>query len=125
MKFAKESYQNFISINFERDIDIRQQFRETIRPDDLINYLKLKFRDIHFDKNQTLIFFDEIQACPNALTSLKFFSQECDYDVIASSSLLGIAIANSISFPVGYVKTIDMYPMDFEEFLCSQARQEE
>lgn len=119
MKFAKENYRDVISINFERDIDIRQQFMETIRPNDIINYLKLKFRDNQFDAKHTLIFFDEIQACPNALTSLKFFSQECTYDIIASGSLLGIAIANSTSFPVGYVKTVDMYPMDYEEFLLA------
>ncbi|MEG0329955.1 MAG: AAA family ATPase [Longicatena sp.] len=117
LKFANDNYKNVIEINFEKDIDIKQQFERSLRPTDILSYLKLRFAHKVFNEKETLIFLDEIQACPNAITSLKFLAQECPYDVIASGSMLGVAIAASTSYPVGYITTIELYPMDFEEFL--------
>lgn len=68
---------------------------------------------------ETLIFLDEIQECPEAITSLKFWTIDGRYDVIASGSMLGIDYRRASSYPVGYVDCIDMCGLDFEEFLWS------
>ena len=65
----------------------------------------------------TLLFFDEVQTCPEVLTSLKVFALDGRFDVIVSGSMLGISLGNVSSYPVGYVESINMKPMDFEEFL--------
>ena len=72
--------------------------------------------DKSFDRN-TLFFMDEIQACSDALTSLKFLAESFPCDIICSGSMLGVAIANSTSFPVGYIETWQMYPLSFMEFI--------
>lgn len=80
---------------------------------------------MHTRKNinkDTLLFFDEIQVCPKAIVSLKIFSQS-SFNVIASGSLLGVSLNNISSFPVGYVETQILYPLNFKEFLCSQGIQ--
>ena len=76
----------------------------------------------------TLLFFDEVQECDQAIASLKYFHQDApEYDVIAAGSLLGVHVARHGSFPVGYVDMLTMHPMDFEEFCwarsmwCAQA----
>lgn len=124
LKFARENYETCIEINFEKDEDIKAQFERTLKPSEILSYLEIKFIDKKFIKGNTLLFFDEIQACPRAITALKFFALECPYDIIASGSMLGVAIAASSSYPVGYVQTMDMYPMDFEEFLFAQGFKE-
>ena len=70
-----------------------------------------------FLKHEILIFLDEIQACPEARTALKFLALDNRYDVIASGSLLGISYKEVDSIPVGYEKQITMYALDFEEYL--------
>ena len=72
--------------------------------------------DIQFDQD-TLLFLDEIQACGDAFTALKFLSEDFPCDIICSGSMLGVAVASSSSFPVGYVETWDMYPLTFLEFV--------
>lgn len=79
--------------------------------------LELSFPNIPLISNDTIIFLDEIQACPNARTALKSFAMDNTMDVIASGSLLGLYYKEIASYPVGYEKIIDMYPLDFEEFL--------
>lgn len=77
---------------------------------------------MHTRKNinkDTLLFFDEIQVYPKAIVSLKIFSQS-SFNVIVSGSLLGVSLNNISSFPVGYVDTQILYPLNFKEFLCSQ-----
>lgn len=73
--------------------------------------------DCKITPGKTLIFLDEIQACPQARTALKFFSVDGRYDVIASGSMLGISCNNVPSYPTGYVEYLRMYPLTFEEFL--------
>ena len=91
-------------------------FNKTREPNELLEYLKITYMDSVFDEN-TLLFLDEVQACPSALTTLKFMSESFPCDIICSGSLLGIAIASTSSFPVGYVETWTLYPMSFLEFL--------
>lgn len=118
-EFAKKNYETFIEINFEREKEYIELFNKTSKPSEIISYIQLSNMGKKFNEKSTLIFFDEIQACGNALTALKFLSEECPYDIICSGSMLGIAIASSSSFPVGYVDMWDMHPMDFEEFLIA------
>lgn len=117
-EFAKESYQTLVEINFERDLEYLEIFKQSRKPEDILNYLQISFLDKEFDEN-TLLFMDEIQACSDALTALKFLSEDFPCDIICSGSMLGVAIASSTSFPVGYVETWDMYPMSFFEFLTA------
>lgn len=116
--FAKEQYEEMIEINFERDPQYIDLFKRTRNPSDILEYLRVAFLDCRFDHN-TLLFLDEIQACPDAITALKFMSESFPCDIICSGSMLGIAIAKSTSFPVGYVETWNMYPMSFLEFLSA------
>lgn len=116
-KFAKANYDQILEINFEINEDVKRQFELSINPSEVITFLELKYLDIDFSNKNLLLFLDEIQACPRALTALKFLSEFTPFDIIASGSMLGVAIATSSSYPVGYVETLDMYPMDLEEFL--------
>lgn len=115
-EFARAQYDDFIEINFERNLKMVDLFNKTREPLELLEYLKITYMDVKFDKH-TLLFLDEIQACPSALTTLKFMSESFPCDIICSGSLLGIAIASTSSFPVGYVETWTLYPMSFLEFL--------
>lgn len=115
-EFAKECYQDIVEINFERDLEYVDLFNSTRNPREILNYLQIAFMDKNFNQ-ETLFFMDEIQACSSALTSLKFLAEDFPCDIICSGSMLGVAIASTSSFPVGYVETWDMYPMGFMEFL--------
>ncbi|NBK98292.1 MAG: DUF4143 domain-containing protein [Erysipelotrichia bacterium] len=117
-KFAKNHYHDVAEINFERDSNYVSLFERSRKPEDFLNELKINFINIPFDEH-TLLFLDEIQACPNAITALKFMAEEFAFDIICSGSMLGVAIANTSSFPVGYVETWEMYPMSFLEFLSA------
>lgn len=115
-KFAERNYKNLIEINFERELKFVELFKSTRKPDEILDYLKLSYLDIPFDKN-TLLFLDEIQASPDALTTLKFLAEDFPLDIICSGSVLGVAISSTPSFPVGYVEIWDMIPLTFTEFL--------
>ena len=93
LKFAKANYNVVLEINFERNEDAKAQFESSIDPDDILSYLQLRYTEKLKGESSVLLFLDEIQACPRALTSLKFLASECPYDIIASGSLLGVAIA--------------------------------
>lgn len=118
-KFANEHYDHIIEINFELDHDYMDLFEKTIKPDEILAFIELANLDKDLSHGDTLLFLDEIQACPRAITALKFLYEKCPYDVIASGSMLGVAIAHTSSFPVGYVDTRELHPMDFEEFLLA------
>ena len=115
-EFAQEAYEDLVEINFERDLEFIDLFKKTHNPKDILQYLEVAFMDKSFDRN-TLFFMDEIQACSDALTSLKFLAESFPCDIICSGSMLGVAIANSTSFPVGYIETWQMYPLSFMEFI--------
>lgn len=115
-EFAQEAYEDLVEINFERDLEFIDLFKKTHNPKDILQYLEVAFMDKNFNRN-TLFFMDEIQACSDALTSLKFLAESFPCDIICSGSMLGVAIANSTSFPVGYIETWQMYPLSFMEFI--------
>lgn len=116
-KFGKANYDNYIEINFEYDLYMKEVFEQTRNIDEIISYYCIQHPEAVFNEH-TLLFLDEIQASTNALTSLKFFANQA-FDVIASGSLLGVSIAHTTSFPVGYVTMVELHPMDFEEFLIA------
>ncbi|MDR3120087.1 MAG: ATP-binding protein, partial [Clostridiales bacterium] len=120
LEFARNHYDNIVCVNFEREPDARAIFEAGIDPEKVIPRLAQNKKQ-SITKGRSLIFLDEIQACPPALTSLKYFHENAnDYHVIAAGSLLGVAVAHDqYSFPVGKVDTKTLYPMDFEEFLIS------
>lgn len=115
-KFGQSQYPNYVEINLESNLYMKNVFEQTMEVKEILMLYKVKYPEPVINKEDTLIFLDEIQACPNALTCLKFFSIE-GYRVIASGSLLGIALTHTSSFPVGYVQVEELCPMDFEEFL--------
>ena len=116
-KFAETEYQNYIYINFDENRVIHKLFEENISVKKIINDLSLLNSAI-IEPQKTLIIFDEIQECPNALNSLKYFTEnEVDYHVIAAGSLLGVWLNNSRGFPVGKVNFLELYPLNFFEFL--------
>lgn len=117
-KFARQNYANLIEINFEQDLKYISLFQRTHNPKEILEYLKIEYIDVAFNK-KTILFMDEIQACPDAITTLKFMKESFPCDIICSGSMLGVAVAKTTSYPVGYVETWDMYPMSFLEFLSA------
>lgn len=123
MEFAKENYKNVIYLDFFRNQNLLTAFNNSLEIDDItMNLSSLLKGNIKFEAGNTVLIFDEIQECPQAHTSLKFFKLDGRYDVIATGSLLGVRgygddNKTPRSYPVGFEQTITMYPMDFEEFL--------
>ena len=115
-EFGKENYQNIAYFNFDNDEELKNIFLHTKDPKRIIEQLVLVSEE-RIEPDKTLIIFDEVQECPNALNSLKYFNEDAnEYHIIAAGSLLGIRLSHT-SFPVGKVEFLDMYPMTFTEFL--------
>lgn len=120
--FAKAEFTSCTYVNFEQDKRAREIFNQDLHPDRIIKALELHL-NMQINADDTLIFFDEIQECPNALNSLKYFyEQAANYFIIAAGSLLGVKLANSKGFPVGKVNFLTLYPMTFCEFLQASDR---
>ena len=123
-KFGKEYFEDIIEINFERNDEFKTIFNGSLEPKQIIVNLENYFGRRIFPE-KTLLFFDEIQSCPSAITSLKYFFEDAnEYFVIAAGSLLGVAISRNFnnkkfSFPVGKIESLRIYPMNFEEFLIA------
>ena len=121
-QFGKENYKNIAYFNFDYDTDLYQLFKNTKNPERILEQLALVCGKAIEPKN-TLIIFDEIQECPDALNSLKYFNEEAnEYHIVCAGSLLGIRLSHT-SFPVGKVDFLDMYPMTFSEFLVADGAQ--
>lgn len=116
-KFGKENYESYIYLNFYRNPEHKAIFEGSLDAEQIYKRISLYVNDVKFVDKNTLIFLDEIQDCPNARTALKFLAIDNRYDVIASGSLLGLHYKEMISIPVGYERTLEMYSLDFEEFL--------
>ena len=117
--FAYKNYKNVIYMDFHEQQGLRELFADSLTVDYLTMAISAAMPDAVFAPHETCIIFDEIQECPRARTSLKYFKLDGRYDVICTGSLLGVNGYNSSveSIPVGYETVIDMYPMDFEEWL--------
>lgn len=117
--FGEKNYENFLEINFKETPSNAEIFSGDLNVDTIIMGMRFRYPEKTISPGKTLIFLDEIQECAEAVTSLKFFSEDQRYDVIASGSLLGIDYKRPSSFPVGYVEFLKMRSLDFEEFLWS------
>lgn len=115
--FAKNNYDHFVEINFEQQPALKSAFDGELSVPEMIKRITMHIPAARFVPGKTLVFLDEIQSCPQARTSLKFWAIDNQYDVIASGSLLGVNYKAVSSFPVGYERQVDMYSLDFEEFL--------
>ncbi len=112
----KQSKSSFIEFNLIKQPEIVRLLEDVTTVEELITRLSL-FTDKKFIKGQTIIFLDEIQEYKEIVTKIKFFVDEGSFRYILSGSLLGVELRNLKSAPVGYVHSITMYPLDFEEFL--------
>lgn len=125
LQFGKDNYRNVAYFNFESNPELHAVFERDITPATLLPQLMLLSNQTIFIE-ETLIIFDEIQACERALTSLKYFAELAQqYHIVAAGSLLGVAVnREQHSFPVGKVQMVHLYPMDFEEFLWAMGKKE-
>lgn len=118
--FAGKEYANSIYCNFEKDSRLHDFF-DNLTPELIVKKLSLYKRKEILPGN-TLLILDEIQACPQAITALKYFNEEAnEYHIIALGSLLGVSVnRENFSFPVGKVQFMTLYPLDFEEYLMAR-----
>lgn len=108
-----------LSVNFKETPDASEVFSENLDVQSMVQALRFRFPNLTISPEKTIIILDEIQECEEAITSLKFWAIDNRFDVIASGSMLGIDYKRASSFPVGYLDFLDMYGLDFEEFLWS------
>lgn len=119
-QFCKNEFENYIYINLLEQTEIIKIFKEEINTADKFKRMKI-YLDTDINLKNTIIFFDEIQESEELISALKFFNEsEEPFKIICAGSLLGVKLRRiRSSFPVGKVKMINMYPMDFEEFLMA------
>lgn len=120
-EFGKEEFEDTAYFNFEEDETLSSAFDHDFKIERILDDLGSIRRGEKIVPGKSLLILDEIQACPRAITSLKYFCEnQPDLHVIAAGSLLGVAIGKeNISFPVGKVNRITMFPMSFDEFVCA------
>ncbi|MCI9572291.1 MAG: ATP-binding protein [Lachnospiraceae bacterium] len=123
-KFGRENYAHVVEINFALQKQFRGIFEDGFQVDAILKNLSLIAPDFPLVPGETLLFFDELQACSNCATSLKSFKQDGRYDCICSGSLMGINYREIESNSVGYKEDYEMHSMDFEEFLWAKGYQE-
>ena len=118
-KFGETEYKKYIYLNFEQDETLASLFSHNLDPLEILNNISL-YVGYKIELKNTLLFFDEIQAAPKAITSLKYFQEQLpNLHLIAAGSLLGVSIGKQSSFPVGKVNFMTLYPLSFEEFLIA------
>ncbi|MDR0831085.1 MAG: AAA family ATPase [Prevotellaceae bacterium] len=124
LEFGMSEYQNIVHLNLEKNKVAANIFEDDLTPFVLVQKLE-SFTEDRILPGTTLLFFDEIQACERALTSLKYFCEDApQYHIIAAGSLLDVAVnREKYSFPVGKVDELNMYPLDFEEFLWAMGKE--
>ena len=116
-EFGRNYYKSFVYFNFDEEDELKSIFETNKNPQRIIELLSMIAGEkIH--PLDTLVIFDEVQECPEALNALKYFKEKAnEYHVIAAGSLLGTLLAKPKSYPVGMVNLLDIFPLTFEEFL--------
>lgn len=123
-EFAKEHFEKVAYINFENNTRMKSVFENDYDILRMITALQIE-ANVSIDAENTLIIFDEVQEAPKALTSLKYFYENApEYAIIAAGSLLGVAMHKGISFPVGKVEFMDLFPLSFKEFLIATGNEQ-
>lgn len=116
-EFGQNYYDSYVYFNFDEEDELKSIFEANKNPQRIIELLSLIAGEKILPE-KTLIIFDEIQECPEALNTLKYFKEKAnEYHVIAAGSLLGTLLAQPKSYPVGMVNLLDIYPLTFDEFL--------
>ena len=116
-EFGENYYDSFVYFNFDEEEELKSIFKANKNPHRIIELLSMICSE-KINPEKTLIIFDEIQECPEALNTLKYFKEKAnEYHVIAAGSLLGTLLAKPKSYPVGMVNLLDIYPLTFDEFL--------
>lgn len=123
-EFGKTQYKKVAYINFDRNLKMRENFEIDLDTKRLITAISLD-AEFKITPEDTLIIFDEIQECPRAITSLKYFNEDApEYDIVAAGSLLGVAHHSGTGFPVGKVEFLRLYPLSFTEFLDAMGKEQ-
>ena len=123
-EFGKNEFQTLAYVNCDRNENLHQIFEGGFNISKIIRGISA-LSGVDIIPGKTLIFLDEVQSFPLVLESLKYFCEDApDYHVAVAGSLLGIALHSGVSFPVGKVQTMKLYPMDFEEFLMAKGEQQ-
>lgn len=123
-QFGKQNYDNFVEINFIREPEAMAIFNNVPNADEVFMRLSA-YAKLKTGKKRTLVFLDEIQRCPEAVTYMKFLVQRGDCHYILSGSLLGVELKDIRSVPVGFMSEVQMFPLDFEEFLWANGISED
>lgn len=118
-KLLQERFPNYIELNFLEDSIGKKLFEKISSVDDFYFRLSMVAGERMKEKNNTLVFLDEIQQYPQFLTMLKFLKQDDRFTYICSGSLLGVTLRKTVSIPIGSIDLVSMYPLDFEEFLLA------
>jgi len=124
-EFAKQSYESYVELNFFKFKEHREVFSGSLDAKTIFKKITLLFEDVEIIPGKTLLFLDEIQDCGQARTALKFLAEDNNIDVIASGSMLGVAFKQTKSIPVGYEQKLEMFALDFEEFLWAKGFRED
>lgn len=118
-EFGKQEFDKVAYINFDQNTRMKGVFEGDLNIERLILALSAE-TGVSINANDTLIIFDEVQEVPRALTSLKYFNENApEYAIVAAGSLLGVALHQGTSFPVGKVDFLDLYPLNYKEFLLA------
>ncbi len=116
---CKKMFSNYIEINLLQDKQGLKTFENINTVEDFYLQISMTHGNLLKEKDNTIIFLDEIQCYPNLITLLKFLKEDNRYNYIASGSLLGVTLADTLSIPIGSIEILKMYPLDFEEFLIA------
>ena len=123
-EFGRQSYADTVYINFDSNSRMAELFASDLDTDRLIMGLEL-YAGHKIDPNNSLLIFDEVQEVPRALASLKYFYENApQYHIVCAGSLLGIALHQGTSFPVGKVDFLKLYPLSFKEFLMATGKEQ-
>jgi predicted AAA+ superfamily ATPase len=117
--FGNSLFKNLVYVNFEKDEKLSEYFQGSLDPKQIIKFLEIH-TGTQIVAGETLLVFDEVQECPRALNSLKYFCEEAnEYHLAAAGSLLGVKVSQEEGFPVGKVNFLHLYPLSFFEFLTA------
>lgn len=122
--FGQKTYDHVVYINFDNNQQMKDLFEANMKIERIITGLEL-YSGNKIDPENTLLIFDEIQEVPKALTALKYFNENApEYQIICAGSLLGVALHQGTSFPVGKVEFLDLYPLSFTEFMKAMGKEQ-
>lgn len=122
-EFGTNEYEQVIYINFDNNAQMKNLFEGSLEVERLVIGLEL-YAGHKIDPDNTLLIFDEVQEAPKALSSLKYFNEDApQYQIVCAGSLLGVALHQRTSFPVGKVEFLDLYPLSYSEFLMAMGKE--